>query len=76
MPGRGWWPGGGAAGTEPGPAWGDSLEFAGRADFPADPAALLPLERIKPGLVISLGAVDVSTSEPETVARYYWGNEI
>jgi 5-methyltetrahydropteroyltriglutamate--homocysteine methyltransferase len=37
------------------------------ADFPADPAARLPLERIKPGLVISLGAVDVSTSEPEPV---------
>jgi methionine synthase II (cobalamin-independent) len=97
------------------------------ADFPADPAARLPLERIKPGLVISLGVVDVSTPEledvdalldrvdpvveqrgdldvaiatnagfaasadrpllgeddqnaklrlVETVARYYWGNEI
>jgi methionine synthase II (cobalamin-independent) len=97
------------------------------ADFPADPAARLPVERIKPGLVLSLGLVDVSTpgledvdalldrvdpvvdqrgdldvaiatnggfaasadqplmGEPEqfaklrlveTVARYYWGNEI
>ena len=96
-------------------------------DFPADPAARLPLEQIKPGLVISLGVVDVATpgleavesildrvdpvvdrrgeddvaiatnggfaasaSRPlmtedeqnaklrlvETVARYYWGNEI
>jgi methionine synthase II (cobalamin-independent) len=97
------------------------------ADFPADPAARLPLERIKPGLVISLGVVDVASPEledvdalldrvdpvveqrgdldvaiatnagfaasvdrpllsedaqyaklrlVETVARYYWGNEI
>jgi methionine synthase II (cobalamin-independent) len=97
------------------------------ADFPADPAARLPLERIKPGLVISLGVVDVSRPDledvdalldrvdpvveqrgdldvaistnagfaasadrpllseeaqnaklrlVETVARYYWGNEI
>ena len=96
-------------------------------DFPADPAARLPLERIKPGLVLSLGVVDVSRAgledvdalldrvDPvveqrgdldvaiatnagfaasadrplltedeqnaklrlvETVARYYWGNEI
>jgi 5-methyltetrahydropteroyltriglutamate--homocysteine methyltransferase len=96
-------------------------------DFPADPPARLPLERIKPGLVLSLGVVDVSTAgledvdtlldrvDPvveqrgdldvaiatnggfaasadrplltedeqnaklrlvETVARYYWGNEI
>jgi 5-methyltetrahydropteroyltriglutamate--homocysteine methyltransferase len=37
------------------------------ADFPADPAARLPLERIKPGLVVSLGVVDVSTTEPESV---------
>jgi methionine synthase II (cobalamin-independent) len=37
------------------------------ADFPADPAARLPLERIKPGLVVSLGVVDVSTVEPESV---------
>ena len=92
-----------------------------------DPAARLPLERIKPGLVISLGVVDVSRPDleevdtlldrvdpvveqrgdldvaiatnagfaasadrpllsedaqhaklrlVETVARYYWGNEI
>jgi 5-methyltetrahydropteroyltriglutamate--homocysteine methyltransferase len=97
------------------------------ADFPADPAARLPLERIKPGLIISLGVVDVSCPDleevdalldrvdpvveqrgdldvaiatnagfaasadrpllsedaqqaklrlVETVARYYWGNEI
>jgi len=96
-------------------------------DFPADPAARLPVELVKPGLVVSLGLVDVSTpvledvesllerldpvaeqrgesdiavatnggfaqsadsplmSEDEqraklrlveTVARYYWGNEI
>ena len=96
-------------------------------DFPADPGARLPLERVKPGLVLSLGVVDVSdpaledvddilarvdpvigerteddiaiatnggfaqsASRPlmtedaqnaklrlvETVARYYWGNEI
>jgi 5-methyltetrahydropteroyltriglutamate--homocysteine methyltransferase len=37
------------------------------ADFPADPAARLPVERIKPGLVLSLGVVDVSTPEPEAV---------
>jgi methionine synthase II (cobalamin-independent) len=96
-------------------------------DFPADPAARLPLDLVKPGLVISLGVVDVTDPglEPvdtllerldpvvdqrgesdiavatnagfaasadsarltedqqraklrlvETVARYYWGNEI
>jgi 5-methyltetrahydropteroyltriglutamate--homocysteine methyltransferase len=96
-------------------------------DFPADPGARLPLERVKPGLVLSLGVVDVSAAaledvedllarvDPviderteddvaiatnggfaqsadrplmteeaqnaklrlvETVARYYWGNEI
>jgi methionine synthase II (cobalamin-independent) len=38
------------------------------ADFPADPGARLPIERIKPGLVLSLGVVDVSTPEPEIVA--------
>lgn len=37
------------------------------ADFPAEPAARLPLELVKPELVVSLGVVDVSTSEPETV---------
>jgi methionine synthase II (cobalamin-independent) len=36
-------------------------------DFPADPAARLPLDLVKPGLVISLGVVDVSTPELETV---------
>ena len=36
-------------------------------DFPADPAARLPLELVKPGLVISLGVVDVSSPELETV---------
>jgi methionine synthase II (cobalamin-independent) len=96
-------------------------------DFPANPGARLPLEQVKPGLVLSLGVVDVSgpaledvddilrrvdpviderteddiaiatnggfaqsaaspqmSSEAqnaklrlvETVARYYWGNEI
>jgi 5-methyltetrahydropteroyltriglutamate--homocysteine methyltransferase len=96
-------------------------------DFPADPGMRLPLERVKPGLVLSLGVVDVSVAaleavddllarmDPvvderteddvaiatnggfaqsaacplmtedaqnaklrlvETVARYYWGNEI
>lgn len=38
-----------------------------RADFPADPAVRLPLERTKPGLVISLGMVDVATAGPESV---------
>jgi 5-methyltetrahydropteroyltriglutamate--homocysteine methyltransferase len=37
------------------------------ADFPADPAARLPVESIKPGLVLSLGVVDVSTVETEPV---------
>jgi len=36
-------------------------------DYPADPAARLPLELVKPGLVVSLGVIDVSTSELETV---------
>jgi methionine synthase II (cobalamin-independent) len=36
-------------------------------DWPADPAARFPVELVKPGVVISLGAVDVSTPEPETV---------
>jgi 5-methyltetrahydropteroyltriglutamate--homocysteine methyltransferase len=36
-------------------------------DFPADPAARLPLERVKPGLVLSLGVVDVSDPAPENV---------
>jgi methionine synthase II (cobalamin-independent) len=37
------------------------------ADFPNDLAARLPAERIKPGLVVSLGVVDVSTAELEDV---------
>lgn len=36
-------------------------------DFPADPAARLPLELVKPGLVVSLGVIDVSTPELESV---------
>jgi 5-methyltetrahydropteroyltriglutamate--homocysteine methyltransferase len=36
-------------------------------DFPASPAARLPLERIKPGLVVSLGVVDVADPALETV---------
>jgi methionine synthase II (cobalamin-independent) len=36
-------------------------------DFPADPGARLPLEMVKPGLVVSLGVVDVSFREPEDV---------
>ncbi|WP_300607757.1 hypothetical protein [Trebonia sp.] len=36
-------------------------------DFPEPAAARLPLERIKPGLVLSLGVVDVSVPEPEAV---------
>jgi methionine synthase II (cobalamin-independent) len=36
-------------------------------DFPADPAARLPVAAIKPGLVLSLGVVDTSTAVPETV---------
>lgn len=36
-------------------------------DWPADPATRFPVELVKPGMVISLGVVDVSTPEPETV---------
>jgi 5-methyltetrahydropteroyltriglutamate--homocysteine methyltransferase len=36
-------------------------------DFPADPAARLPVAAIKPGLVLSLGVVGTSTTVPETV---------
>jgi len=36
-------------------------------DWPADPATRFPVELVKPGVVISLGAVDVSTPEPGTV---------
>jgi len=37
------------------------------ADFPADPAARLPVEAMKPGLVLSLGVVDVADPAPESV---------
>jgi len=36
-------------------------------DYPADPAARFPVELVKPGIVISLGAVDVSTAAAESV---------
>jgi 5-methyltetrahydropteroyltriglutamate--homocysteine methyltransferase len=36
-------------------------------DYPADPAGRFPLERVKPGLVLSLGVVDVSRPELESV---------
>lgn len=36
-------------------------------DYPADPARRFPLERVKPGLVLSLGVVDVSRPELEPV---------
>jgi 5-methyltetrahydropteroyltriglutamate--homocysteine methyltransferase len=36
-------------------------------DYPADPAARFPVELVKPGIVISLGVVDVSTAAPESV---------
>ncbi len=36
-------------------------------DYPADPAARLPLELVKPGLVVSLGVIDVSAGSLETV---------
>jgi 5-methyltetrahydropteroyltriglutamate--homocysteine methyltransferase len=36
-------------------------------DYPADPAARLPVELVKPGLVVSLGVVDVSAGVLETV---------
>jgi 5-methyltetrahydropteroyltriglutamate--homocysteine methyltransferase len=36
-------------------------------DFPAEPTARLPLDLVKPGLVISLGVVDVASPELETV---------
>lgn len=36
-------------------------------DFPAAPAARLPLDLVKPGLVVSLGVVDVSVRELEPV---------
>jgi 5-methyltetrahydropteroyltriglutamate--homocysteine methyltransferase len=36
-------------------------------DYPADPAARFPVELVKPGIVVSLGAVDVSTAAFESV---------
>jgi methionine synthase II (cobalamin-independent) len=36
-------------------------------DYPADPATRFPVSLIKPGIVVSLGVVDVSTPELETV---------
>jgi len=36
-------------------------------DYPADPATRFPDELVKPGIVISLGAVDVATPALETV---------
>lgn len=36
-------------------------------DYPADPAARFPVGLVKPGIVVSLGVVDVSTPTPETV---------
>ncbi len=36
-------------------------------DYPADAALRFPVQLVKPGIVVSLGAIDVSTAEPETV---------
>ena len=36
-------------------------------DFPSDPVARLPLELVKPGLVVSLGVIDVSSPGLEAV---------
>jgi 5-methyltetrahydropteroyltriglutamate--homocysteine methyltransferase len=36
-------------------------------DWPADPATRFPAERVKPGIVVSLGVVDVSSPAIETV---------
>jgi 5-methyltetrahydropteroyltriglutamate--homocysteine methyltransferase len=36
-------------------------------DYPADPAARFPVELVKPGIVVSLGVVDVATPALETV---------
>jgi 5-methyltetrahydropteroyltriglutamate--homocysteine methyltransferase len=36
-------------------------------DYPADPAARFPVELVKPGIVVSLGVIDVSASAPESV---------
>lgn len=36
-------------------------------DYPADPAARFPADLVRPGIVLSLGVIDVSTPEPENV---------
>lgn len=36
-------------------------------DYPADPAARFPLSLVKPGIVVSLGVIDVATPVPENV---------
>ena len=36
-------------------------------DYPADPATRFPVELVKPGIVVSLGAVNVATPALETV---------
>jgi 5-methyltetrahydropteroyltriglutamate--homocysteine methyltransferase len=36
-------------------------------DYPADPAARFPVELVKPGIVVSLGVIDVATPDLETV---------
>lgn len=36
-------------------------------DYPAEPAARFPVDLVKPGIVVSLGVVDVSAPEPEAV---------
>jgi 5-methyltetrahydropteroyltriglutamate--homocysteine methyltransferase len=36
-------------------------------DYPADPAARFPVSLVKPGIVVSLGVIDVATPAPEAV---------
>ena len=36
-------------------------------DYPADPAARFPVSLVKPGIVVSLGVIDVATPDPEKV---------
>jgi methionine synthase II (cobalamin-independent) len=36
-------------------------------DYPADPDARFPVSLVKPGIVVSLGVIDVATPEPEAV---------
>jgi 5-methyltetrahydropteroyltriglutamate--homocysteine methyltransferase len=36
-------------------------------DYPADPAARFPVSLVKPGIVVSLGVIDVATPRPEAV---------